>query len=71
MLSPQRYRARRAGNLTFDIKAPSPPPCETDVVVIVRELAEPSADNQPGRRLGLPLFSISFNYADSSLRTEA
>lgn len=59
------------GKLTFNIKAPSVPPCETDVVVIVRELAEPSVNDQPGRRLGLPLFSISFNYVDSYNRSEA
>lgn len=58
-------------NLTFKINAPSAPPCETDVVVIVRELSEPSANDQPGRRLGLPLFSISFEYADSNHRSEA
>lgn len=59
------------GNLTFNIKAPSAPPCETDVVVIVRELSEPSVNDQPGRRLGLPLFSIGFECTDSSLQPEA
>ena len=71
MLSPQDIALDEAGNLKIDIKAPTPPPGEIDIVVIVRELAEPPADNAHGRRLGLPLFSISFSYTDSNNRTEA
>ncbi|QWG25019.1 glycosyltransferase [Bradyrhizobium sediminis] len=71
MLSPQDIALDEAGNLKIDIKAPTPPPGEIDIVVIVRELAEPPADNAHGRRLGLPLFSIGFNCAESNNRTEA
>ena len=70
MLSPGDI-AIDAMNLTINIKAPSAPPCETDVVVIVRQLSEPAVDNKPGRRLGLPLFSINFEHADPNLQKEA
>jgi hypothetical protein len=49
-----------AGNLKLQIQ-PSPTfQGETDIVVIASELREPPTENAPGRRLGLPLFSIGF-----------
>jgi Nucleotide-diphospho-sugar transferase/Glycosyl transferase family 2 len=49
-----------AGNIRVTVEAPSTPVGEVDVVVMVRELCEPSAKSEPGRRLGLPLFSVGF-----------
>jgi hypothetical protein len=49
------------GNVGFGIPAPSGPGDEIDVVVIADELREPADQNGPGRRLGLPLFSLGFD----------
>lgn len=49
-----------AGNIKFSIETTSATVGETDVVVIVRELCEPSVENGFGRRLGLPLFAVDF-----------
>jgi hypothetical protein len=49
-----------AGNIKVTVEAPSAPVEEIDVVVMVRELCEPSTKSGPGRRLGLPLFSVGF-----------
>ena len=48
------------GNITLNIEAPTAASGETGVVVIVPELREPAASGGPGRRLGLPLFSVGF-----------
>jgi hypothetical protein len=48
------------GNIIFSIPAPSGPGGKIDVVVIVRDLCEPSDESGPGRRLGLPLFLLGF-----------
>jgi hypothetical protein len=58
-----------AGNLRIDIKDPTAG--DVDVVVIVAETSEPAVDGKPGRQLGLPLFSVRFEYADSSMESEA
>jgi hypothetical protein len=49
-----------AGNIELGIEAGSLPSGEIDIVVIVREIYEPSTGDSIGRRLGLPLFSIKF-----------
>jgi hypothetical protein len=45
------------GNIKLHIH----PPRAADVVIIVKDLREPSSVSGPGRRLGLPLFSIGFD----------
>jgi Nucleotide-diphospho-sugar transferase len=51
------------GNIEIDITNSPALPVETNIVIIVPELSEPSAGTGPGRRLGLPLFSIGFDRA--------
>jgi hypothetical protein len=60
ILSPNDLALDDAGNIKLKIEAPSMRVGETDIVVIVRELCEPRAKSGPGRRLGLPLFSVDF-----------
>jgi hypothetical protein len=47
------------GNLKLKMQPPLAFEGETDVV-IAGELREPASENGPGRRLGLPLFSVGF-----------
>lgn len=70
MLSSEDIALDDAGNLRVSINAPSAQPGEIDVVVIVRELSEPDADGALGRRLGLPLFSVSLECADPGKQTQ-
>ena len=60
ILSPNDLALDDAGNIKLKIEAPPMRVGETDIVVIVRELCEPRAKSGPGRRLGLPLFSVDF-----------
>jgi hypothetical protein len=60
ILPPKEIALDDIGNIRVTVKAPSAPAGETDVVVIARELCEPASENGPGRRLGLPLFSVGF-----------
>jgi Nucleotide-diphospho-sugar transferase len=60
-LSSEQIERDGTGNISFRIPAPSEPGGEIDVVVIASELCEPADQNGPGRRLGLPLFSIGFD----------
>jgi hypothetical protein len=46
------------GNIKFRVQVQPALNVETDVVIIVRELVEPSTKDGHGRRLGLPLFSV-------------
>jgi hypothetical protein len=62
ILSPNDLALDDAGNIKLKIEAPPMRVGETDIVVIVRELCEPRAKSGPGRRLGLPLFSVDFKY---------
>jgi len=54
-----------AGNIGISIRSQSAASGEIDIVVIAPELCEPGNENGPGRRLGLPLFSVGFAH-DSS-----
>lgn len=47
-----------AGNVEFRIQHEADQAVESDILIIAPELREPSAVSVPGRRLGLPLFSI-------------
>jgi hypothetical protein len=69
LLSSQDLALDDAGNLRIDFKDPSGG--DVDVVVIVPGMSEPAVDGRPGRRLGLPLFSVRFDYADSNMQSEA
>jgi hypothetical protein len=54
-----------SGNIKLNIRPAVASERETDIVVIVRELCEPSSSaGGPGRRLGLPLFSVGFEPDD-------
>ena len=69
VLSSQDLTLDDAGNLGIDIKDSSTN--DVDVVLFVPEMSEPAVDSKPGRRLGLPLFSVRFDYADSNTQSEA
>lgn len=69
VLSSQDLALDDAGDLRIDFKDPSGG--DVDVVVIVPGMSEPGVDGKPGRRLGLPLFSVRFEYADSNMQSEA
>ena len=61
VLLPGQIERDGTGNISFNIPAPSGPGADIDVVVIASALCEPAGDNRPGRRLGLPLFSLVFD----------
>jgi hypothetical protein len=65
MISSEDLALDDAGNIKFNIEAQAAPPGEIDVVVIARELCEPSTKCGHGRRLGLPLFSVGFECDNS------
>jgi hypothetical protein len=65
VLSPGELMLDDAGNIKFNIEPASATAGETDVVVIVRELREPPRENEGGRHLGLPLFSVDFTLSPS------
>ncbi|MDO9564234.1 MAG: putative nucleotide-diphospho-sugar transferase [Bradyrhizobium sp.] len=69
VLSSQHLTLDAAGNIGIDVKEQSA--SDVDVVVIVPEMSEPAVDGKPGRRLGLPLFSVGFESADSSMQGES
>jgi hypothetical protein len=52
------------GNIKLKVRPLTASQGETDIVVIVRTLSEPSVEKRPGRRLGLPLFSVIFQRDD-------
>lgn len=60
VLPPEDVLLDDTGNIQVNIETRSARAGEIDVVVIVREVCEPPTDSGPGRRLGLPLFSINF-----------
>ena len=66
ILSSEDLEQDDIGNIKLNIQAASRLAGETDVVVIVRELCEPSTKNGRGRRLGLPLFSVGFACDDTN-----
>lgn len=50
----------KAGNIGLRIRKSSKAGREVVVAIAMQEIVEPGADSGPGRRLGLPLFSIRF-----------
>lgn len=53
------------GNIRLNIRPSTAPEGETEIVVIVKDLCEPASASGPGRRLGLPLFSVGFDGDDA------
>lgn len=68
VLPPEDVLLDDTGNIQVNIETRSARAGEIDVVVIVREVCEPPTDSGPGRRLGLPLFSIDFAGDEAHVR---
>jgi hypothetical protein len=64
LLPSEDFELDGIGNIKLKLQPPLALQGETDIVVIVRDLCEPSVKNGHGRRLGLPLFSVGFEPDD-------
>jgi hypothetical protein len=60
MLSPSEIERDDSGNIRLDTGPSLALEADTDIVIIVKDLSEPSVENGRGRRVGLPLFSVGF-----------
>ena len=60
LLSSRNIEFDDTGNLKLKLQLSLALEGETDIVVISSDLREPASENGPGRRLGLPLFSVGF-----------
>jgi Nucleotide-diphospho-sugar transferase/Glycosyl transferase family 2 len=67
VLSPEQYSFDNEGNLKLRLSTTALLPASAVVAIIAPELREPPSQAGPGRRLGLPVFSVGFDRDTSHL----